>query len=60
MYRRNLTATHKMRIANAMKGKKHTQATKDKISKAIKAQWDKVPPTEPTIIDKNDSNNENN
>lgn len=41
-YSRTLTATHRARIAQGRKGKKHTQATKEKISKKIKALWEKV------------------
>lgn len=38
-YRRKLSATHKARISKGRMGKKHSQATKDKISKKIKALW---------------------
>lgn len=38
-YCRKLSATHKQRIAQSMKGKKHTEETKRKISKKIKALW---------------------
>ena len=38
-YKRTLSATHRQRISQGRKGKKHSQATKDKISKKIKALW---------------------
>ena len=41
-YRRKLSATHKARISKGRMGKKHTQATKDKISKKIKELWNRV------------------
>lgn len=48
MYSRSLSAEHKKKISIAMKGKKHTDQTKQKISNAIKAKWMETTPTQTT------------
>lgn len=53
-YNRIMSADHKNHIAQAMKGKRHTDATKEKISKAIKARWAEVPKTTPSTKKNNE------
>ena len=48
MYQRKLSAEHRQKISNAMKGKRHTDQTKQKISNAIKAKWMETTPTQTT------------
>lgn len=48
MYSRTMTQAHKDKISQAMKGKRHTDQTKQKISQAIKQRWMESTPTQPT------------
>lgn len=48
MYSRKLTQAHRDKIAQARRGKKHTDQTKQKISNAIKAKWMETTPTQTT------------
>lgn len=40
---RNLTLEHKQRISDSMKGKKHSEETKQKISSAMREYWKTIP-----------------
>ncbi len=40
---RNLTDEHKQRISNSMRGKKHSEETKQKISIAMREYWKTIP-----------------
>lgn len=48
MYQRQMTQAHKDKISQSMKGKRHTDLTKQKISQAIKQRWMESTPTQPT------------
>lgn len=48
MYSRTMTQAHKDKISQAMKGKRHTDFTKQKISQAIRKKWMSATPTQPT------------